>query len=200
MKRFFDTLFSIILLLPALLFIGILSVLIVVIDRFSPFFKQKRIGKNNKMFICYKLQALKPTKKESEIDDKKKDLQRLTKLGVLLRDHGWDELPQIINILFGQMSFIGPRPLLSKSFDQIKTDNPKFIEMIEVWEKRRAKVPPGLSGWYQIHPVINSLGIVKYDLDYFDKPSGLRNIKIFIISIIIFIFGKKIVFGIDSSI
>ncbi len=97
MRRLFDFLLSLLLLLPILLLIMLLSVLIIVVDRFSPFHIQKRVGGSGKLFVCYKLQTMKPPQQQSLIGEREKDSDRITKLGMFVRDHGWDERRGVAN-------------------------------------------------------------------------------------------------------
>jgi lipopolysaccharide/colanic/teichoic acid biosynthesis glycosyltransferase len=197
MKRFWDILIGLFLFLPSLIFLIVLSILILVVDRFSPFFPQKRIGKNGKIFTCYKLQTMRPATNQAVIGEREKDGERLTRLGEFIRDHGWDELPQILNVLIGDMSFIGPRPLLPKSFERIREKNPGLENRVMEWEGLRKRFRPGVSGWHQIH-IAEHLSILDCDLEYFRLQRDLeydsstqKNLKIILISITVFFLGKK---------
>ena len=145
-KSFFKPLLDFILSFFGILFLAIPMVIIAIIikcDSKGPvFFKQKRVGKNKKLFNILKFRTMRidaphnaPT---HELQDPKK---WITKVGVFLRKTSLDELPQIINILFGQMSVIGPRPALWNQDD-----------LIEERDKYNANsVKPGLTGWAQIN-------------------------------------------------
>lgn len=151
-KRFFDILFSIIL----LIFLVPISLIIKIIYIFnkdfdSIFYFQKRIGKNGKIFKLYKFRSMVPNadevlkqmllkkkyKKQWEKYQKFEDDPRITKIGKILRKTSLDELPQIINVLKGDMSFIGPRPLIEGELDSHNGNH-------ELYESVR----PGVSGWW----------------------------------------------------
>ena len=110
--RFFSLLF-IILFLP--IFVGI-SFSLMICDGLPILFRQKRVGKNNKDFILYKFRTMETSKKINSIDFR--PYSRVTKLGSLLRKTKIDELPQLYNILIGDISFVGPRPELREWVDK----------------------------------------------------------------------------------
>lgn len=194
MKRFFDIILSFVLMPFLLLFGTLISLLILFVDNHSPFFfKQKRIGKDGKEFYCLKFQCLKPPKSEAEINDKKRDKLRATKLGDFLKDRGLDELPQILNILVGKMSFVGPRPYLEKNIKLIEDLNPQMINDVNLWKNKRSQVLPGLSGWHQIHTI--GPRVIKYDLEYLEDPSFSKHLKVFLVSILILFVGKNFYFN-----
>jgi len=191
MKRLFDIVLALVLFVPISLFVVILSITILVCDRFSPFFLQKRIGKDGLLFTCYKLQTMKPAQEQSVIGEREKDADRSTKFGEFIRNHGWDELPQIINVLSGQMSFIGPRPLLQRTFDRIMEKNPDMIEDIGAWQDARKRVRPGITGWHQIQ-LLPSASIIRCDMEYLKNYSISKDVKILFVTGLAFVFGKKI--------
>jgi putative colanic acid biosynthesis UDP-glucose lipid carrier transferase len=123
----------------------------------------------------------------------KRSTERITGLGRILRDHGWDELPQIANILLGQMSFIGPRPLSKYSLERFQKAYPNKARKIDKWLTERQKVLPGLSGWHQIH--LPDHNIIKYDLEYLGDPSLKKKLKIVLVSVAILVVGKSAFFG-----
>jgi lipopolysaccharide/colanic/teichoic acid biosynthesis glycosyltransferase len=176
----------------SLVYFIVFLVLIPIIDHYNPIFLQERVGKNGKKFICIKFQKLKPPKTEDEINNKELDKLRSTKLGDYMNDHGIDEIPQFINVLKGDMAFIGPRPLLVKHIKQLKDINPEIISRMRKWEKLRSQVKPGITGWHQIHmDGAESRKIVPYDFDYFKKRSVKTSIEIFTRTILILFLGKK---------
>lgn len=136
-KRFFDvvlSLLALIVLSPVLLVVAIL----VRIKLGSPvLFKQKRPGKNEKIFTLYKFRTM--TDKKDENGNLLPDEQRLTKFGKMLRSTSLDELPELINILKGDMSIVGPRPLLVE-----------YLPLYNDIQKHRHDVRPGLTGLAQI--------------------------------------------------
>ncbi|KWX86379.1 UDP-galactose phosphate transferase, partial [Paenibacillus riograndensis] len=101
-------------------------------------FQQKRPGKNAKIFTVYKFRTM--SLETDEHGELLPDIQRMTRVGSFLRKTSIDELPQLINILKGDMSFIGPRPLLVQ-----------YLEMYTPEQNRRHEVTPGISGWAQVN-------------------------------------------------
>lgn len=195
MKNIFNILISLLLSIPLSFFILFLSIIILIKDRFNPFFISKRIGKDGRAFVCLKLQTLTPTNDISVYNNSQKDSQRITNLGKFLRDRGWDELPQIYNILFGQMAFVGPRPLPNSQYIKLINENPSKEKIIEKWKVNRMRVLPGLSGWHQIH--LTDHNIIKYDNEYLENPSLAKDLVVFYRSIIILLLGKKTYFRAD---
>ena len=169
-KSFFDILFGwilLIILLPVFIIIGIL----IKLDSKGPvFFKQVRIGKDEKPFVIYKFRSM--VNKAEEIGvglNLSKGDTRITKLGNFLRNWSLDELPQIINIARGDMSFIGPRPTLEH---QVKAYN-------EV-QRKRLLMNPGVTGWAQVNGR-NSLTWekrIEFDVWYVENYSLWLDIKI----------------------
>lgn len=138
-KRFFDltaALLMLILLSPLLL--GV-AVLIKIIDKETVLFRQPRPGQNGKIFTIYKFKTM---IQKNYTDDGRPltDMERMTKLGKFLRGTSIDELPQLFNILKGDMSFIGPRPLLVR-----------YLNHYTDFQARRHEVTPGISGWAQVN-------------------------------------------------
>lgn len=141
-KRLLDIILSfisILLLSPMLLIIGI----IVWIDtKGFPIFRQRRIGKNNKEFLILKFRSMnKKTPSDVPTHLLENPDQYITKFGKFIRRSSLDELPQLFNILIGQMSFIGPRPVVWAETDVINARSEHNIQIIK----------PGLSGWAQIN-------------------------------------------------
>ncbi|MCZ2258626.1 sugar transferase [Sporosarcina sp. G11-34] len=139
----------------------------------SPIYKTERVGKDNKVFYVYKLRSMIATK---EINGMKlSDAERMLTVGKFLRKTSIDELPQLINILKGEMSFIGPRPL------------PKvYLPYYNVEELRRHKLKPGISGWAQVRGRnnLNWEDKFKLDLEYVNKVSLMFDLKIFYLTLI----------------
>lgn len=166
-KRFLDifiSLFFLIILSPILLIIAIL----VRINLGSPIiFKQERPGKNEKVFTLYKFRTM--TDKKDENGKLLPDSERRTKFGDFLRSTSMDELPELVNILVGSMSIIGPRPLLVEYL-------PYYTEE----EHHRHDVRPGLTGWAQANGrnLVNWDDRFKMDLEYVNNLTFLMDIKI----------------------
>ena len=166
-KRFFDLTFSLFLII-VLLPIYFITYILIAIDMGHPaIFKQTRPGKNKKNFTLFKFRSM---INDESIDDDK----RITKLGMILRKTSIDELPQLFSVLRGDMSLIGPRPLLEEYNDQF-TDE----------ENKRFFVRPGISGLSQVNGR-NNLGWdqkLKLDVKYVENQSILLDIKIFFLTI-----------------
>ena len=172
-KRLFDIIASsIALIILAIPFI-IISILIKLEDRDCVIYKQLRMGKDLKPFYIYKFRTMKTERKELE-SDLSHD-QMVTKTGKILRATSIDELPQLINILKGEMSFIGPRPWIVEYYEWF-TDE----------QKRRSDVRPGITGLAQAkgRNGINIFKKIEYDLEYVDNMSLWLDIKVFYWSVI----------------
>lgn len=167
LKRFFDIVFSFTL-LTVLCLPLLLAALLVRIKLGSPvLFKQKRPGKNEKIFTLYKFRTM--NDKRDENGELLPDEVRLTKFGKLLRSTSVDELPELINILKGDMSFIGPRPLLVK-----------YLPLYNERQKKRHSVRPGLTGLAQVMGR-NAIGWeerFEYDVTYAENISFSGDVKI----------------------
>lgn len=172
-KRMMDFIFAIILLIILSPIILIAAMAIKIEDPKGPvLFKQKRPGKDTKIFEVYKFRTMKV---ETERDGRKlSDMERMTKIGLFLRKTSIDELPQLFNIICGEMSFIGPRPLLVQ-----------YIKYYSSEQMRRHKVTPGISGWAQVNGrnAISWEEKFEYDVWYIDNQSFLLDLKIFWLTI-----------------
>lgn len=166
-KRILDlilSLMALIVLMPLMIIIGIL----VRINLGSPIiFKQKRPGKNEKIFTLYKFRTI--TDKRDIDGNLLPDEYRLTKFGKFLRSTSLDELPELINIIKGDMAIVGPRPLLVEYL-------PYYTEE----EKHRHDVRPGLTGLAQVNGrnAISWEEKLKYDTEYIKKISFYSDLKI----------------------
>jgi undecaprenyl phosphate N,N'-diacetylbacillosamine 1-phosphate transferase len=172
-KSLFDFCFSFICILIFLPFFIVIVVLIKIFDPGPVFFLQERVGKNEKIFKIYKFRTMVVNAdKIGPILTQTND-PRITKIGKFLRRTSLDELPQLINIIKGEMSLIGPRP---EVLSIVKTYNPQM--------KKVFMVKPGLTGWAQINGrdllTIEEKSV--YDLKYIDNISLLLDIKIFILT------------------
>lgn len=169
-KRSLDlitALFLVIILSPVMLIAAIL----IAVNRDGPIlFKQERPGKDGKIFTVYKFRTMSTMlrdKKGNELSD----FDRMTKIGNILRKTSVDELPQLFNIIKGEMSFIGPRPLLKE-----------YLELYSPEQMRRHNVLPGISGWAQVNGRNTLTWDEKfaYDVYYVDHYSFKMDLKIFI--------------------
>ena len=130
-------------------------------------FKQERPGYHNEIFTLYKFRSM--TDAVDENGDLLPDKERLPRFGQMLRSTSLDELPEFFNILFGHMSFVGPRPLLKQ-----------YIDFYSARQKRRADVRPGLTGLAQVNGrnAISWEDKFKYDVQYVDHVTFLGDWKI----------------------
>lgn len=173
-KRFLDVVlstFALIVLSPLLLFC---MALIWLEDHGNPIFKQERIGENGVPFVFYKLRTMKVNAENERVDieDKNesdgpvfkiKNDPRITKVGKFLRETSIDELPQLINIIKGEMSIVGPRPAL-----------PCEVEAYNEYQKQRLYCTPGLTCYWQTTPNRNDVTFdewVEMDLKYIKNKS-----------------------------
>jgi undecaprenyl phosphate N,N'-diacetylbacillosamine 1-phosphate transferase len=186
-KRVFDFLFALILVLPITLVIVICALLIKLEDGGPVFFSGKRLGKNGKSFKMYKLRSMKVNAPDIRNNDgstfNSNNDPRLTSIGKFIRKTSLDELPQILNVLVGDMSFIGPRP-----------DLPEHIDYYEVEELRKLQVLPGVSGFNQAY-FRNSAEWkqrLQNDVYYVDNISILLDIKILLKTLEVVAFRKGI--------
>ena len=174
-KRLLDIILSligIIVLSPILL---ILYILVLIFMGFPAIFKQERPGKNEKIFHLFKFRTM--TNKKDKDGKLLPDEKRLTKFGKFLRKTSLDELPELFNILIGQMSFIGPRPLIDEGVDHLTIEYRK--------QNGAINIRPGITGLAQINGRVNASPEKKseYDAKYYQKLSMWLDIKIFFITI-----------------
>jgi len=193
LKRSLDIIGSV----SGLLILSVLLVVVIILIKIEDpkgpiFFSQKRIGKNGKEFKMYKFRSmvtdaekkLVELLKYNEVDGamfKMKDDPRVTKVGKFIRKTSIDELPQLLNVLKGDMSLVGPRPPL-----------PREVEEYTEYDKQRLLVTPGCTGIWQVS-ARNSVGfkeMVEMDIYYIQKRSFLLDLKI-IIKTITVLFGSK---------
>ena len=147
--------------------IAIIAVLIVIDTRCSPVFRQQRIGQYEQEFKLYKFRTMMDSCDSS--GRLLPDAQRLTRLGRFLRSTSLDELPQLWNVLRGDMSFVGPRPLL-----------PEYLARYTAFQRRRHEVIPGITGWVQVNGRNSLTWEQKFELDvwYVDNRSVGLDLKI----------------------
>ena len=172
--------------LVALLVLLPLTTLLVMVLRLSHgkngvFFQQKRIGLNQKEFHVLKFKSMSDEKDKA--GNLLPDQDRMTAVGTFLRKTSLDELPQLFNVLKGDMSLIGPRPLL-----------PKYLPLYSKEQNRRHEVKPGITGWAQVNGRNNISWKKKFELDvwYVDNQSFLLDLKILWMTLIKVIKRKDI--------
>ena len=189
-KRLFDILFGIIGVILTIPFILIIKISYILNKDYSSiFFTHKRIGKNGKEFKMYKFRTMVPNAEEllKEMLKNKKYLNewkeyhkfendpRITKIGKVFRKLSLDELPQFINILIGDMSLIGPRPLIQEEVDDYKKK-----------KKILLSIKPGLTGWWACHGRSCTSNKKRQDLElyYVKNCSFILDIKTFFLTIV----------------
>lgn len=181
LKRLLDIILSIVgisFFIPILLLISI----IIRLRLGNPiFFLQERTGLNGQLFKLIKFRTM-----TNELDTNGNllsDSKRVTKLGLFLREYSLDELPQFFNVLKGNMSIVGPRPLL-----------PEYLNLYNSEQSKRHNVKPGITGWSQIkgRNSINWEEKLKFDVWYVQNKSFFLDIKIIIMTLIIVLKKKGI--------
>ncbi len=188
---------SLVLLLP---FMALISIAIVINSPGSPIFIQERVGKNGKRFWMYKfrtmqsdydceadrafMQAYIAGKLDEDTVDaevyKPDNKSKITKFGKILRITSLDELPQIINIIKGEMSLIGPRP-------NVPWEVEKYLD----WHQERLQVLPGITGLAQVRgrSSLTFDDLVKYDIEYIEKLSFKNDMQIFWLTVLLVLRG-----------
>ncbi len=188
LKRISDVIISFIILVMTLPLSFLVSLLIKLDSKGPVFFKQERIGMNSKIFKIYKFRSMyKDAEKSTGPVWSTKDDPRVTRVGKILRKLRIDEIPQMFNVLKGEMSLVGPRPEREYFVEQLAQQLPYY--------KRRLKVRPGITGWAQVkHKYDESIEDVKvklrYDLFYIENMSLRMDIKILARTILVVLFGK----------
>ena len=187
-KRMADFILAIIGLLVSLILAPIIAIIIKLESPGPIIFKQLRTGKNGKSFTAMKFRSMKEGAEQNGAQWAQKNDPRVTKFGLFMRKTRLDEIPQLINIIRGEMSFIGPRP-----------ERPEFIEILEKeipFYKERLLVKPGLAGWAQLNgPAYGgskeeSLEKLKYDLYYIKNRSLLLDLGILLKTIKLIVGGR----------
>ena len=167
MKYCVEFMIVILILISILPILLILVIVLYVISSGNPIFIQRRIGYKNQEFSLYKFKTM--NDKVDELGNKLSDELRITKFGSFLRKCSIDELPQLLNILKGDMSFIGPRPLL-----------PEYLSLYSQIQRKRHNVKPGITGWAQVNGRNTISWKKKFELDvwYIENQSLILDLKI----------------------
>ncbi len=148
------------------------TILLGIANRGTPFFLQKRPGKNGKIFTIVKFKTMNDRKdRQGKLLP---DHQRLTKIGKIVRKTSIDEIPQLWNVLKGDMSLVGPRPLL-----------PEYLPLYNDFQKRRHEVRPGITGWAQVNGrnAVSWQQKFAYDVWYVDHLSLMLDVKILLLTV-----------------
>ncbi|MEO1052802.1 MAG: sugar transferase [Bacteroidota bacterium] len=166
-KPFFDKLLALVLLIVTSPILLVVVAMLAIAQHGNIFFIQERPGKNGKVFRLIKFKTMNDGRDAD--GNMLSDEVRLTKVGKFVRKTSLDELPQMINILKGEMSFIGPRPLLIE-----------YLELYSKEQNRRHEVTPGISGWAQVNGrnTLDWPSKFRYDVWYVDNQSFLLDLKI----------------------
>lgn len=188
LKRVFDVAGSIVGIIVLLFLYPVLACAIKLTSKGPVFFKQVRVGKNGKRFVIYKFRSMSndAEKKKQELMElnecdgavfKLKDDPRVTSIGKIMRKLSLDELPQMINVLKGEMSLVGTRP-----------PTPDEVSKYQKWHHRRISIRPGITGLWQVsgrNKINNFDEIVKLDLKYIDNWSIWVDIKIILKTVLV---------------
>ena len=178
-KFFFKPLLDFILSLLGLIISSPLFLIVIIALLFANkgkvFFLQNRPGKNGKIFKIIKFRTM--NNKRDAHGNLLPDLERLTKIGKLVRKTSLDEIPQLINVLLGNMSLIGPRPLL-----------PEYLPLYNDFQKKRHHIKPGITGWAQI----NGRNAVEWEKKFKFDVWYVENMSFFLDLQIMFLTLKKV--------
>lgn len=176
---FLVALFSLVILSPLLV---IVAILLAIANKGNPFFLQDRPGKNEKIFKIVKFRTM--TNEKDMNGAFLPDEKRITNVGKLVRKTSIDEIPQLLNVLKGNMSLIGPRPLL-----------PQYLNIFNERQNKRHKVKPGITGWAQINGrnAISWKQKLEYDVWYVENISAWLDLKIIIKTV------KKVILSEDIN-
>lgn len=171
-KSIFDFVVGFVVFIITLPVVIVVALILAIANRGTPFFTQMRPGKHGKPFRLVKFKTM------SDLKDADGDLLpddiRLTKIGRVVRESSLDELPQLVNVLKGEMSLVGPRPLLME-----------YLPLYDSGQMRRHDVKPGITGWAQINGRNALSWTEKFKLDvwYVDNQSFFLDIKILFLTI-----------------
>lgn len=183
-KRFIDIIFSVLIITLLLPILIVISIFLSYSNRGKVFFIQPRPGKNEKIFNIIKFKTMNDNMNKD--GNLLPDIERLTTIGKILRKTSLDEIPQMINVLKGDMSIIGPRPLLVE-----------YLPLYNEYQKQRHNLKPGITGWAQVNGRNAISWEKKFELDVW----YVNNISLAIDCKILFLSFRKVFIreGINSS-
>lgn len=172
-KRIIDLILSIIGLIILMPLIVSIIIILLFTNNGKPFFLQERPGKNGKIFTIIKFKTMRDLKIDAR--EEKHDLNRVTKVGAVIRKYSLDEILQLVNVLKGDMSLVGPRPLLIE-----------YLPLYNDIQKTRHHVKPGITGWAQIKGRNTISWSQKFDLDvwYVNNLNFFLDMKILFLTVL----------------
>lgn len=172
-KPVIDFLFSLIALILISPLILIVIVILFISNQGSPFFIQERPGMHGKIFKLYKFRTM--NNKHDEYGNLLSDVKRITSIGKIFRKTSLDEIPQLFNVLKGNMSLVGPRPLLIE-----------YLEFYTPEQRKRHNVKPGITGWAQVNGrnAIKWEEKFKFDIWYAENLSFILDLEIIFLTIL----------------
>jgi undecaprenyl phosphate N,N'-diacetylbacillosamine 1-phosphate transferase len=172
-KPFLDSLTALIILVIASPVLVLVIVLLAIVNKGSVWFMQERPGKDGKLFHVIKFKTMDDQRNEK--GELLSDELRLTWIGALIRKTSLDELPQLINVLKGDMSMVGPRPLLTE-----------YLPLYSEEQRRRHEVKPGITGWAQVNGrnTVEWKRRFEYDVYYVDHQSFWFDLKILFLTVL----------------
>jgi lipopolysaccharide/colanic/teichoic acid biosynthesis glycosyltransferase len=181
LKRLFDVLSSLLALIVLSPVLLVVSLAVLVSMGWPVFFVQERVGKDDRIFSLIKFRTMKKAK--ADFVSPEDDAARLTKAGQVIRSLSLDELPQLINVLKGDMSIVGPRPLLVRYL-------PRYSE----FQRRRHEVVPGITGWAQINGRNRLTWEERFEHDvwYVDNRSFYLDFKIIMLTVLNVVMRKDV--------
>ena len=190
-KRAFDIVVGVIAMIVASPVMLIIAIAIKAYDHGPVFFTQSRLTRDGKVFEIYKFRSMRVQREDEEKSITRKNDDRITPVGHIIRKLHLDELPQIINIIKGDMSFVGPRPEWTATTEQYAQNLPEFL--------LRLKVKAGLTGYAQIYGKYNTTPYDKLllDLTYIEKYSFLLDLKLMLLTLKV-LFEEENTEGIES--
>ena len=190
-KRAFDVVFSLLFLVAASPFMLIIAIAIKLCDGGPVFFTQDRLTQDGKVFKLYKFRSMYVNREETEYCMTRENDKRVTPVGKIIRNIHFDELPQIFNILKGDMSFVGPRPECPKLAEEYQKIVPEF--------DFRLKMKAGLTGYAQVYGKYNTtpLDKLKLDMEYIEQYSFWLDLKLILLTVKI-LFQKENTEGIKD--